>query len=179
MSLHDVINRNTVSGVHKWWYNILIILVFNIHFVLKKNSPWTSWTPLILVSSIVEVLGTNRGVTVISRIHSHFVSTKNPNPGSTALWWDATVAAVYMLTPLPYCLARIQLSWVSCTCCWKLDKCAQLNTWQVSSWCILRHRWVRVGLHKSVLIDIHSKQTLDGILSQCYFSFVDLYVAWS
>ena len=41
-SLHDVINKNMVSGVRKLWYNILIILVFNIYFVLnKKNSPGT------------------------------------------------------------------------------------------------------------------------------------------
>jgi len=47
-SLHDVINKNMVSDVHKCWYNILVILVFNIHFVLnKKNSPGTYWTLLV------------------------------------------------------------------------------------------------------------------------------------
>jgi len=49
MSQHDIINKTMVSDVHKRWYNILIILVFNIHFALnKKNSPGTYWTPLIM-----------------------------------------------------------------------------------------------------------------------------------
>jgi len=56
--------RITVSSVHKWWYNILFIWVFNLHFVLNKISAGTYWTPLIL-----------DGVHILQvHTHNHFTS---------------------------------------------------------------------------------------------------------
>jgi len=58
-SQHDVIDKNTVSDVHKWWYDILIISVFNIHFVgllNKKYSPGTYWTPLVFYWWLLDVV---------------------------------------------------------------------------------------------------------------------------
>ena len=37
------------EGIHWWWYNFVMSLVFSIHFVLNmKNRPATYWTPLVL-----------------------------------------------------------------------------------------------------------------------------------